>query len=403
MRQIAGASVARRVDVGAGFGSGLEPGRVDGLAGDLVDAVGAFVEPAQRGLDLGELDLERSRGSTRSFSRSNVSLARLGLMLVVGAGLTDLLASRRASSPYADPRPSTAAARVPRRAGSEPPLRRSVCRSCRSWREATHAAGPTMRPGPPGGRGESAVLVEAGAQHRRVLRPAARASARSRAAVSGSSSTRCPSSGPSDASAAASNDACSGSVDSSSTAVAGTPCTRPESSYTLAQRRDDRLEQRARRRAARRFDELDDLGARVRVVGEPPLDAKPRDADDREREPAVGELGRRHDVRDGADAEAHVAATDLAPALDEHDTELLIAREHVARHRAVPRLEHVQRAAPRAGTARFPAGTSAAVLVGIAHRQLRRARSARASSRRRVGGVVGDDPGERHRARRPRP
>ena len=40
------------------IGIGLEPLGRDRLAGDLVDAVRAFVEPLQRGFDLGELALE---------------------------------------------------------------------------------------------------------------------------------------------------------------------------------------------------------------------------------------------------------------------------------------------------------------------------------------------------------
>ena len=85
-----------------------------------------------------------------------------------------------------------------------------------------------------------------------------------------------------------------------------------------------------------------------------------RDADGAERAATVGELGRLDDPRDGADAEAHVAAADLAPALDEHDAEPPVAGEAVARERPVPRLEDVQRQRPATGTARCRAGTSAA-------------------------------------------
>ena len=88
-----------------------------------------------------------------------------------------------------------------------------------------------------------------------------------------------------------------------------------------------------------------------------------------------------------ADVEARVAAADLAPALDEHDAELAVAVEHVARHQPVARLEHVQRQAARTGTAPCRAGTSAARSAGAASRQFQRARTARSAARARSRSV----------------
>ena len=65
-----------------------------------------------------------------------------------------------------------------------------------------------------------------------------------------------------------------------------------------------------------------DLGPRVRVVGQPPLDPDALDADGGERPAAVGQLLGLDDAGHGADVGAHVAAADLAPPLDEHDAEL---------------------------------------------------------------------------------
>ena len=64
--------VAVGVDVRARDRVRLEPLGSDRLAGDLVDAVRAFVEALQRGLDLGELALRAVRGS-RCPSRARTS------------------------------------------------------------------------------------------------------------------------------------------------------------------------------------------------------------------------------------------------------------------------------------------------------------------------------------------
>ena len=89
--------------------------------------------------------------------------------------------------------------------------------------------------------------------------------------------------------------------------------------------------------------QLDDLGARERILGQPALDPNSRRADDGQCEPVFGQLCELHDVRERPDAEPDVAATDLAPPLDQHDAELLIAVEHMTREGAVAGLEHVER------------------------------------------------------------
>src|SRR5204863_20530 len=64
-----------------------------------------------------------------------------------------------------------------------------------------------------------------------------------------------------------------------------------------------------------------------------------------EHPPSVVELRGLEHTRDGADRRAHVVASDLAPAFDEHHAELglTLGREAVLRERAVPRFEDVQR------------------------------------------------------------
>jgi hypothetical protein len=89
--------------------------------------------------------------------------------------------------------------------------------------------------------------------------------------------------------------------------------------------------------------EIRDLGARVRIVGQPPLDPDAPNADRCQRVAAIGELLRADDLRDGAEREARVAAADLAPAFDQDDTELAVALQEVLGHDAIARLEHVQR------------------------------------------------------------
>ena len=71
-----------------------------------------------------------------------------------------------------------------------------------------------------------------------------------------------------------------------------------------------------------------------------------------------GSSARLDDPGHGAHVGAHVVAADLAPPLDQHDTELPVAGQAVVHQRPVARLEHVQRQARRRARARSRAGTS---------------------------------------------
>jgi hypothetical protein len=96
-------------------------------------------------------------------------------------------------------------------------------------------------------------------------------------------------------------------------------------------------------RRERRLFEFDDVRLRERVVGQPLVDSQPAHTDCGQRVTTVVEFRRAHDARQRADAEARVAATDLAAALDEHHAELVVVAQTLADHHAVTRFEHVQR------------------------------------------------------------
>ena len=85
-----------------------------------------------------------------------------------------------------------------------------------------------------------------------------------------------------------------------------------------------------------------DIGERIRLVAQPPVDPDAFGAHGHHREPPVGELAVIDDARRHADVGSDIAAADLAPPLDEHDAELGVGVDAVSYEVAVALLEDVQ-------------------------------------------------------------
>ena len=64
------------------------------------------------------------------------------------------------------------------------------------------------------------------------------------------------------------------------------------------------------------------VGAGVRIVGQPLEDAQPSQSGGDDLEPAIAQRRHTNDAGHRANRRTHVAATDLAPPLDQHDAEL---------------------------------------------------------------------------------
>ena len=163
--------------------------------------------------------------------------------------------------------------------------------------------------------------------------------------------------------AAASYDARTGS--SSSARRRPTRPRRPSSALIASTRPSSRCDVVAPRRrpslATRLGSPRLDLGTRERVVGEPLLHPEAVGADGGEQVAAVGCARGVDDARDGADVEARVAAADLAPALDEHDSEPAVAARGTSRQARGSAARRGAAAAARAGNSTVPSGN-----IGIA-------------------------------------
>ena len=255
----------------------LEALGIDRLAGDLVDAVRAFVESLQRGLDLGEVGLEpfEDREILLSLEQLRTLVGRVLVVVRDVAGLRGLLprrdprcAARRSAHP-----PGPARARAVRgsrlrstsschaQQGTHP-VAISVTRRHAS-RSSARAGRPRVR------RAASASSREPRTRCRPSPAPAARRAARSgrprpprtkRADGSASSSGRCR-----DARVEAAGEV-----------------------RHLGEEVDDSPARFVIAGGSRRLVERHDLGAGVRIVGEPTHDAHAPHADGREGEPAVG-------------------------------------------------------------------------------------------------------------------
>ena len=162
---------------------------------------------------------------------------------------------------------------------------------------------------------------------------------------SSSSSRRWASSGPMGATAAASNDARTGSSSScaESTGAGALAELRTHGQHTTEQSLHVVPPHGGVVGDALGLADHVDLRARERIIVEPLLDAKALGADRREQVAPVGRARRLDDARHRADVEARVAASDLVAALDEHDAEATVTAEARLDQRAVSLLEDVQR------------------------------------------------------------
>ncbi len=239
----------------------------------------------------------------------------------------------------------------PRRGPSSRSDRRSG-RCTRSWSDCEPAAGRVVVEVLRHARERTARTVRAqlaASRRQRAARArgrrAARRAASSRSRDAPASSTRCASSGPIGASAAISYDACSGS-----SATAGSSGTRGSSAAVERAHVVERV--RAARGAPCDVGRRRDAPASARSTtsacgygssGSHAVDADAPDADRRERVAAVGKLLRAHDAGDGADVEARVAAATSLPRSMSTTPNSPSPRSTRCGHRAVARLEHVQR------------------------------------------------------------